>query len=656
MGMKRAVKITNSILLALFFLSAVYSGLHTDSGGFAGIIGSAIWVVLSYFTFRAAGSPRGALYSWAFGLNVFGLVCIFASMFAVIVNSMDNGSFELVAIFVVLLIAAPFAFNVYALRKLKFAAESEDFELLPDDEPRSWSPDVSDVLASTSTQPASHATSSNYFVRHWRGELSLPVSYWINGSLLGIVVLVLFLLVAEAVKEWTLRSTAFTMLGLWYLLILITIWSIVGIMRSAVQHPRRGGSSGWALTAQIFTVLGAISFAGRLVTEIGPQMREFASIAFNYDSLKRVNATVASNGQSLVLHGTFGTGSYDYVSQILAAAPAVRTIVLDSVGGRLREAEQLAALVRERELNTYVEGQCLSACTYVFIAGQDRAATPNAKIGFHRPSFAGTSDHEFGLNEMLSYYRTAGISEPFLTRIQDTASDDMWYPTRDELIENGVLNRISLGGETASLSSKVRSRSELVLSFRSIPLISAIEERFPGTVDRAVDAAWAAYENGANDSEIASAGRAIISKIYPQLLKTADDAGLDGFLNLMIHQLSAARDLGPKACAMFLDSKLDVTKVFPSELIKEEMNWGLAQLNAQPLRRAAIAQAQFEAALAPLTETLDESILQVIAAPEDFIDQPKRRCDAMLAFYEAVAAQPARPRSVLLRGMFQYEQ
>jgi hypothetical protein len=26
--------------------------------------------------------------------------------------------------------------------------------------------------------------SSSYFARHWRGELSLPKSYWLNGALL----------------------------------------------------------------------------------------------------------------------------------------------------------------------------------------------------------------------------------------------------------------------------------------------------------------------------------------------------------------------------------------------------------------------------------------------------------------------------------------
>jgi hypothetical protein len=42
--------------------------------------------------------------------------------------------------------------------------------------------------------------SRNYLMRHWRGELSLPISYWVNGSLLGVGFLLLFLLMGEVVS------------------------------------------------------------------------------------------------------------------------------------------------------------------------------------------------------------------------------------------------------------------------------------------------------------------------------------------------------------------------------------------------------------------------------------------------------------------------
>jgi hypothetical protein len=102
-----------------------------------------------------------------------------------------------------------------------------------------------------------------------------------------------------------------------------------------------------------------------------------------------------------------------------------------------------------------------------------------------------------------------------------------------------------------------------------------------------------------------------------------------------------------------LDSKLDVTKVFAPELIQEEMQWSVAQLAASPMARGAVPPAQFDRALTRIVGALDPSILEVVAAPEKFADEPQRRCSSMLAFYQAVAEQPASARTILLRGMFQ---
>lgn len=642
--MKRPLKIVNGILLGLLALAV---GGAAIGGGVGGALPASIWLILPLVTLRAAERPGGSLCKWAFGLNVFGVVCFVTSALAFFFNTGADAKAFATSLLIALL-AAPLAWNLYALRKVK--AQVSEIELFGDDgsaegdTPWQESSGVAEVIA---------GANRNYFVRHWRGELSLPVSYWINGSLMGVGVSLLFLLIIEVTKSWDLRAAASAMLALQVLLILLMGWSAVGILRSAAKHTKRGGSAGWATVAQVLTCLGAVGFAARLGTDIGPQMREFASIAFNYDSLKRVEATLAADGKSLALRGTIGTGSYEYVHQILSTAPGVRTIVLDSEGGRLREAEHLAALVRERGLDSYVEGQCSSACTYLFLAGKDRAATPNARIGFHSPSFAGTSSYQASTEKMLAYYRSAGISEPFLDRVRNTKSQEMWYPSRDELFDNGVLTRVSLGGETATLASRIRSRSELELAYRSVPLIRAVEKRFPGTIDQALDAAWAQHQSGASDADISSAARRILSAIYPKLLATADDAGLEGFLHLTIHQFSAASELGPKACGLFMDSKLNVGNVFSPELIQEELAWGLAQLEATPSAREAVTSAQFQRALAPIAEALDPSILEVIAAPDKFAEEPQRRCSSILSFYQAVAEQPASSRAILLRGMFQ---
>jgi hypothetical protein len=402
------------------------------------------------------------------------------------------------------------------------------------------------------------------------------------------------------------------------------------------------------------TVIGILSFLGRLTTQIGPQMREYASIAFDRDSLGKITATLATNGQSLILRGAFGTGSASQVARLLDVAPGVRSIVLDSHGGRLREAEQVAALVRKRALDTYVEGQCLSACTYVFLAGSDRAATPNAQIGFHRPSFAGSSD-ERALGAMLAIYRAAGITEAFLARVEATGSHSMWYPTRDELIDNGVINRLSLGGESAAMSSTLfRSKAELALIYRSSVLMAAIDKRFPGTLDHAVEAAWSQHQRGALDGDINTAARRIFANVYPKLLATTNDAGLDGFLDLLVKQLKAAKNVSFKACSMYLDGELDVSKALPKEVLEQEIQWALQTLNAPtPPARTPIDQALFEQALEQIVKKLGSDALNVASEPDAYQDQPAVRCNSLLALYEEVQLQPTATRHAVMRGLFQ---
>ena len=43
----------------------------------------------------------------------------------------------------------------------------------------------------SASEPPPLPERSNYLVRHWRGELPLPVSYWVNGILGGVLVAIL---------------------------------------------------------------------------------------------------------------------------------------------------------------------------------------------------------------------------------------------------------------------------------------------------------------------------------------------------------------------------------------------------------------------------------------------------------------------------------
>jgi len=234
--------------------------------------------------------------------------------------------------------------------------------------------------------------------------------------------------------------------------LLLFAWQNVGVWRSASRRAEAGPSP-WPLLAKISVVAGTLAFAYLWVSLLWLPAREHALIALGRDPLPALDARITTHDSVLLLHGTFGAGSADRVRQLLDETRSIRTVALSSPGGRLREASEIARMVRARGLDTYVDTRCESACTFVFLAGKDRAATPNARIGFHRPSFAGLAPIGFdpATRGMLDTYRGAGIPKDFLDRVAATDPANMWYPGRKELEAAGVINRISLGGETSAI-------------------------------------------------------------------------------------------------------------------------------------------------------------------------------------------------------------
>lgn len=316
-----------------------------------------------------------------------------------------------------------------------------------------WAPTRSPIdTAPSSTASAANVEPqperSNYFVRHWRGELPLPVSYWVNGTLLGIASVAVIALVGmlEQSSFASLRLVAVTNLGLLAGSVLSSAWSTVGIWRSAGHHVSRGGSNGWAIVARIMVVFSVIGALSHLAKTVVPQMRVYGLIAIGEDPIGRYRVSVSPDGRSVRVFGTLREGAAAKIVSVLDAAPTAKWLVLDSNGGRLHEARVLAQAVRTRELNTYVGRMCASACTYVFLAGKTRAVSPYARIGFHQPSFVGlNSVGQHHITEaMLDVYRTAGLPEAFIQRVGRTPPSQIWYPALSELLEAHVVTIIGV--------------------------------------------------------------------------------------------------------------------------------------------------------------------------------------------------------------------
>lgn len=105
----------------------------------------------------------------------------------------------------------------------------------------------------------------NYVVRHWRGQLSLPISYWVNYAFLttgtgGA------LNVAYAVGLGA--SSPFVALALLGACVAAYVWSVVGVWRSANNHIKRTGRYGWATTTQTIIAVNIFMCVVKISVEI----------------------------------------------------------------------------------------------------------------------------------------------------------------------------------------------------------------------------------------------------------------------------------------------------------------------------------------------------------------------------------------------------
>lgn len=283
----------------------------------------------------------------------------------------------------------------------------------------------------------------NYLQRHWAGHLSLPVSYWINGALLSALILaaVEYLIRRLAEGGGSLRGIAIVALVYLVFSALLWVWSSVGIWRSAYWHRRRGGTPGWGLAARTLVALSLVVTLFRS-GDLALMSAELGTLAQGRDSIGEIaRMTVSQDGSRLHVRGNLAAGAAERFESVLAGSPAVKEILLTSPGGRMLEAERMAALIRARGLDTRADDHCLSACTSLLLAGRTRTAPETARIGFHQPAFPGLSAYDLreAVERTRAEYLAAGVEDRFVSRALATPAQSMWFPTPEQLIEARVL-------------------------------------------------------------------------------------------------------------------------------------------------------------------------------------------------------------------------
>jgi hypothetical protein len=108
---------------------------------------------------------------------------------------------------------------------------------------------------------------ANYIARHWRGDLSLAVSYWINGWLFGTGYIVGTIIITDHPSPSI--TYAIGLLIVSALGFALQVWQLIGIWRSASKHTERGGRRIWAFLAQLGVILGWGNFVRGIFELLG---------------------------------------------------------------------------------------------------------------------------------------------------------------------------------------------------------------------------------------------------------------------------------------------------------------------------------------------------------------------------------------------------
>ena len=152
-----------------------------------------------------------------------------------------------------------------------------------------------------------------------------------------------------------------------------------------------------------------------------------------------------ASGQTVRLEGLIDFGITRDLTALLEATSDVRSIELESPGGRVAEARGLIKVIERFALQTSAVGDCASACALVYMSGHTRYLEPGARLGFHRyglfsPLVALFLDPEAELEKDLAVFRRHDVAETFIERIAATPHETMWFPSPAELLRARVVD------------------------------------------------------------------------------------------------------------------------------------------------------------------------------------------------------------------------
>ena len=414
--------------------------------------------------------------------------------------------------------------------------------------------------AAAALRAVERVPASNYIARHWRGELSLPVSFWVNGVLLHVLALAIAVGFAfsglEINSNYRSVFAAVSLFGAGF--IVLTAWQIVGIWRVASHHQARGGAM-WALGAKALVVLALANVAYGTAANAGPLYVAGLKTVISGDPIGRVAVSALRGGHEIEIKGPLGVGAARAFQDVLNVSPRARVVRIDSEGGWSNEARDIGRLIGEYKLVTLVEGRCFAACLDAFLASGERWVAPDAKLGLAAPTNpilerAGQPPAAL-LERTRRHLVSLGVPEPMAVRAMATPPSAVWVPTQAELraarLITGVAN-IDLYRRTGALTEVLTddfARDELLKQ----PLYQSVAKAEPRIFTDFADRLAVRLRQGVAWEEAALAAKPVVANLLQKYLPFAADDDMAAGVALNVDYMGRLIADDPQSCVAIGD-------------------------------------------------------------------------------------------------------
>ena len=505
----------------------------------------------------------------------------------------------------------------------------------------------------------------NYIRRHWRGELSLSASFWVNVFLLNIAIrLFNAWFPLNTIVEHPQVAAQISITLLIIQVIIIYPWQIIGLWRAANRHIGFKGKALWGRAAQATVILGVLATFGRLSAS-WPTYEELYSLAFKKDPWSTYTLELKKDNSIIHLVGSLGFGASRDVSKLLKQYTNVSGIILDSAGGRIYEGRELAKIITKNNLDTYSLKGCISACVTAFIAGKNRYLATGANLALHEYSSGGyeqlyTSAVLNAEQERdLRAFQRQGVSKDFLERMFLTTSEDLWYPTLDELLGSNVIHGVVNASDLFPTQHKF-TMADLEDAFMGLSSYKTIKKYDLEAYNRIINELDLLVKQGASEVELHRSIVKHLIVIAETTLPITSTHAMMQYVKELVSALKQLENINPVLCIKYLypaqygavnaAQHLSEDQMMPMQVALDQII-----IDAYENKGPAINVDLAESTMYEIATDMGEDANYVEPTGLQDREDYKRTCDATIEMFELIMMEEKDVAGNLMRYLLSQE-